>query len=404
MNKAVAAVEFGSSKVVSLIGRRKPYGEMDVMGVGVATYAGIRNGGWVDIEGLQAAVDESLHQAESTARRKIHQVYIGVEGDFLRWSRMTGSIDIRGHSEVDEQDVLKAIDVARKANVEEGRQEIYSYPTMFFLDNKEVNDPIHMPGRRLELDCQFASVDRRWQRHLAGMMDRLGLTVVQWVPTILAESLLLLPPDVRDKGAILIDVGYFCTNVALVQRDGVVYHRSIPVGGFHFVNDLMAGLGLSLEQAEASKRRFVLGYDVNNVTLQPFEELPPESRPSKRITAVDISTVIEARAEELAELILWEISKASDDFRATARGGAYLTGGGIAYMRGSRELLQRFLDMPVRIAAPTLQGINRPDQSGAVGVLDFALTEEELHGDGVAVPGFIRKILDVFSLNKEEGF
>ncbi|MDE7464077.1 MAG: hypothetical protein K2M48_03515, partial [Clostridiales bacterium] len=72
MNKSVAIIDFGTSKIKVLIGSRGINDTVNIDGIGICDYAGFVGGEWLDAEGLGEAVAQAVATAESSARLKIN--------------------------------------------------------------------------------------------------------------------------------------------------------------------------------------------------------------------------------------------------------------------------------------------------------------------------------------------
>ena len=139
--------------------------------------------------------------------------------------------------------------------------------------------------------------DNNFIELIDGIVKNMGLKEVEYVSSSLAESLYLLDPQVRDSGAILIDVGYLTSFVALVKGDGLIALNQFSVGGGHISADLCQILQISFKEAENLKRKVVLSlaatdsdfYEVNvngNVT-------PVSAKLTNQIVASRLDMIVE---------------------------------------------------------------------------------------------------------------
>ena len=80
--KNFAVVDFGSSKVVTLVGGAGVNDTLITMGKGEISYAGFQNAEFLEPESLKAVIGSSIANAEDNAQEKITEVYIGVPGEF----------------------------------------------------------------------------------------------------------------------------------------------------------------------------------------------------------------------------------------------------------------------------------------------------------------------------------
>ena len=95
----------------------------------------------------------------------------------------------------------------------------------------------------------------------------------------------------------------------------------------------------------------------------------------------DLAHVIEARVEEIFQLILHEISQSGYDGLLPA--GIVLTGGA-AQLRGITAVAERILNVPARVAPPkNLHGLvdtlHSPAYATSVGLLRWAMSENHAY-------------------------
>jgi cell division protein FtsA len=145
----------------------------------------------------------------------------------------------------------------------------------------------------------------------------------------------------------------------------------LPVGGNHITNDVAVGMRVPFEAAEQLKIDY--GH-ARHETIDPTEVVQVKAFGDGGIARVqrrDLAEIIEARAEEIFQLILQEIKRSGYDGLLPA--GVVITGGA-SQLRGLRELGRQVLGLPVRIGTPqNLQGltdaIDSPAYATSVGLL-----------------------------------
>jgi len=172
-----------------------------------------------------------------------------------------------------------------------------------------------------------------------------------------------------------VDMGGGTTDLAIFI-EGTVWHTAVlPVAGWHVTNDVAHGLRLPFELAEAVKLQYghanVRELDsIESFPVQPFgEELP------SKVLRRDLANIIEARVEEIFELVLQEAKRSGYDGLLPA--GVVLTGGS-TLLPGMREVASRTVRMPVRIAHPEkitgmADTLRSPAFSTSVGLLRLGL-------------------------------
>ena len=108
MRQTVAAIDFGTSKIVCVIAQKRAGAAYHVLGSGTVPYAGYSDGRWNDIKKLEDATYAAIREAELSAKRKVRQIYVGVPGDFTRAVCGRAKVDVMSKDRrVSKQDVLK---------------------------------------------------------------------------------------------------------------------------------------------------------------------------------------------------------------------------------------------------------------------------------------------------------
>jgi cell division protein FtsA len=150
----------------------------------------------------------------------------------------------------------------------------------------------------------------------------------------------------------------------------------LAVGGNHITQDIAHGLRLPMTQAEEVKKQ--QGHAVRTevgaeeyFSIRPFGEDHPA-----QINRQDLAHIIEARTEEIFNLILQEVKRSGYDGLLPA--GMVLTGGTSA-LPGIQTVAHEVLHMPIRTAQPEnliglVEKLNSPSYSTSVGLLHWALT------------------------------
>ena len=84
MKSNIAAIDFGTSKIVTLVAESSGNQRCDIVGAGIAAYDGFLEGEWNNAAVLNEMIQKSISEAESQSKRKIHEINVGVPGEFTR--------------------------------------------------------------------------------------------------------------------------------------------------------------------------------------------------------------------------------------------------------------------------------------------------------------------------------
>ena len=347
----VVGLDVGTTKICAVIGRPKPGGGLDVIGVGSAPSRGLRRGVVVNIDSTVEAIKQAVADAEQMAGIDVSRVWAGVAGGHIRSLNSRGVVAISGRErEVSAADVERAVEAARAINVPQDREIIHVLPQTFAVDDADgVREPIGMSGVRLEVEVHIVTAAVTSVQNVVRAVNRAGLTVQDVVLEPIASAEAVLFPDEKELGVVLIDIGGGTTDMALF-RDGAIWHTAIiPLGGDHITNDVAVGLRTPMADAEDLKKR----YGCAVTAMVPAEEtvdVPSVGgRKARQLSRQVLSEIIQPRVEEIVTLVARELTRAG--FQDAATAGIVVTGG-TSIMEGIPELAEAIFDQPVRRGVP----------------------------------------------------
>ena len=305
----VVGLDVGTTKICAVIGRPKPGGGLDVIGVGSAPSRGLRRGVVVNIDSTVEAIKQAVADAEQMAGVDVSRVWAGVAGGHIRSLNSRGVVAISGRErEVSAADVERAVDAARAINVPQDREIIHVLPQTFAVDDADgVREPIGMSGVRLEVEVHIVTAAVTSVQNVVRAVNRAGLTVQDVVLEPIASAEAVLFPDEKELGVVLIDIGGGTTDMALF-RDGAIWHTAIlPLGGDHITNDVAVGLRTPMADAEDLKKR----YGCALTSMVPAEEtvdVPSVGgRKARQLSRQVLSEIIQPRVEEIVTLVAREL-------------------------------------------------------------------------------------------------
>jgi cell division protein FtsA len=199
-----------------------------------------------------------------------------------------------------------------------------------------------MQGVRLEVDTHIITASIPNVRNLEQAFEKASIGVKHRTVSGLASAEAVLTRQQREAGTAVVDIGAGTTNVIVVE-DGEVQHIAvIPVGGTHVTNDLAIGLKTDLDVAEKVK--------IEHATLEKTARSTFSIQHEKQqytFAADDVSMIIEARIEELLELVDKELKKIG---RSRKLPGGVIFTGGTANIAGLAEYAKEKLELPAKKA------------------------------------------------------
>lgn len=395
MKTQIAAIEFGTSKIVTMIAQSGGMDRLDIIGSGTVPYDGYSDGDWNTPGQMIQRVGDSIAAAELEANTKIKEIYVGVPGEYIHVRACESEVDLPD-GEVTEEAVNAVQDAAAdKLRIREsGGMVMHRTPSWFIVDDGKKTMSPGGRGAKLRAKTTFIIADPQFIEDVSEMLGQHDITILGFLSPSLGESLLVLSLEERDRGALLIDVGYLNTEISVVEGDAIVYHAILPRGGGHITADLAMELRVPMRAAEQIKRNYVFNPD--EFDMDSFSEVYDDKGRRRTFPRDVVSRIAESSFKELSDMIAMTISNDAEQFLGK-RSQVYLTGGGIALMRGAREALAAAIGRPVKISAAKSSKLNSPVYASALGLADLIFDSIEGQGDSEEKLG--NRIKSIFGRN-----
>jgi cell division protein FtsA len=349
----ITAIDIGSWKVSALIARKTENGGLAVLGTGQRESRGVRRGFVVDMERTEAAVRETVEQAEKVAGTNIEKVILSFSAGSVE-SKVEPVETVIGGRAIAQQDVDALFERARDRIDPQGhRVMLQAQPTLYTIDGvRGVARPLGLHAERLSVDVHVVLAEGAPLRNLETAVRGAYLDVDTVVAAPIATAAACLSDEDRDLGVALVELGAGVTNVSLHIGGMLVGLRSIPIGASDITDDIASAFGIRRSQAERMKCFYGSAMQ-NRRDYRDVIEIAPvasaDNAEPRKITRAELVGVI---CERLGRLMK-EVSVALDEmgFHSPVGRQVVLTGGG-ADLKGIADYAQTTLGRAVRIGKP----------------------------------------------------
>ncbi len=405
MERTIVALDIGTTKVCALVAEVGPPPDnlMRIVGVGTVPSKGLRKGVVVNVGEVSTAITEALHKAERTSGYDIASAYVGLAGSHVDSVNSHGVVAIsRGEKGIRPVDVERALEAARAIDIPHNREILHIIPRSFTVDGADgVRDPIGMQAYRLEVEAHIVTGSTSSIRNLIKCVQNAGLQIDALVLEPLASGETVLTEIEREMGVVLIDIGGGTTDIAIFIEGSIWHAVVLPIGGEQITNDVAIGLRTPFDAAEQIKLKY--GHALPEMVM-PEERVEVTTFGGDGVSEVSrefLAEIIEARTEEILEIVLKEIKRSGYDGLLPA--GVVLTGG-TSELPGIRELARDVLGLPARTGTPqNLRGLVDTLQSPAfatsVGLLEWGIKHDDQptarHSaeSGLKIPSWLKAFL-----------
>lgn len=332
--KRTFVIDIGSSKL-SFLDASASGGALVINRFETFPYEGYTLGHLPNAVSLSEAVDELLSREAQRFELRARTVSIGIPAPFIR-SIMT-SCEVKTPSgKVAESDLDYLIECGEDISTPPDLVLMHTTPYKYAVNGLACGgSPIGLHSTKLSAGFCHAFADERLVSLVSEAVDSAGWRMGSLISSPMACASFTIPFNARLSGAILIDCGGAHCDVSAIKGNAVIRTESFGIGGAHFANDIAYGFDLSPAVSEELKRGYCFGLDYSSAS----EPVRVQSDPSLFVDPADLQLIVEARAEEFADRLLYALDSCRSIISSSAP--VYLVGGGLSDMRGCVDFLSK---------------------------------------------------------------
>ncbi len=370
----IIAVDLGDSNVVVAVGTAASGGQINVEHIFSKPSKGVRAGKIENINQAIESIESVLDELREQTGIKPLELYAGISGEFIYCTSHTDHVYVPDHKFGVTQQVVDALsERMNNVMVSEERFIMERIPQRYVINGSiEVDNPVGVFGSPLSSTFNFISADNEFYCRLDMAIRRLSITPRKIFSNAVVVGDAVLTPDEKEEGVAVIDMGGDLTDIAIYRHNILRYIATIPIGAKAINSDIRT---LTIPERYIESLKLKYGCALSKSVRQDFSVIIKgrSKHDHREIAIYNLAAVIEARARDIAELIMQEIEDSG--FADSLTYGIVLTGGS-AQLRGIGELIKEVTDYDVRVAEPeevvsaeTVENITSSSDSTVVGLL-----------------------------------
>ncbi len=375
-DELIAAIDIGTTKVSTLIGRLKKNNVVEIKGYGLSKSRGIKKGLVIDINEVTKSILDSVELAEKSSNLFIDNAYIGVTGKHIAFENNYNELTIASPNKIVRKiDVDRLISLTNRINLPSQYEVIHTIIKQFVADGeKGIEDPIGLATERLGVELLIIFGSSSIMRNIINCVKSANLEIEDIIIEALASSEAVLSNEEKDSGVILLDIGGGTTDVAVYKNKKMVFTYCLPVGGDLITNDISIGLNIPFAKAEEIKKRFA-NVDYNFPDLLNKASISEMNINTNKTTlSIQLYNIVSSRIKEMMQIIKDKIDEYG--ILNSIPCGLVITGGS-SQTKGILKMSSAVFNMPSRIGiCIDVEGpsevVNNPIFSTGVGILKYA--------------------------------
>ena len=368
--KSVAALDIRSSEITAVVGERGVNNTFIIKSKYSCDYDGYAEGELIDEGSFLTAVSDVVRSTIS-ASGGVKSFYVGVPGEFIKIVNSDKVVSYSSVKKISKSDLDYIAGMAAPDDTEEYQSIRHSSLYYVVSDKRKLINPIgtvsdSLLGKFCFYQCKNSFVNTL----LKAFKKFKSVENINLIPTVYAESMYLIEPELRDEFAILFDLGYISSSYSVICGNGLAFNESFSVGIGHIAAYLMTELEIPFDVASA----FLAKVNLNaKETLNTIEECDYEGKTYKFSTEI-LRDKIREGLDGVCETL--EACRQSFTWKNLDGKTVYITGEGVKMIRGTAEHISNRLVKNVEIIAPSVPYYDKPQFSSILSLLNTALIDE----------------------------
>jgi cell division protein FtsA len=343
-------LDIGTTKITVIVGRKNEHGKIEILGMGKAPSAGVMRGIVANIDKTTNSIKIALEEAITKSGVQIKNVNVGIAGQHIKSLQHRGQL-IREdlETEINDNDISKLVQNMYKLVMVPGEEIVHVIPQEYIVDKQDgFPDPRGMVGVQLEANFHIITGQTAAIKNIKKCVNNAGLAMSGLTLEPLASASAVLADEEMEAGVALVDIGGGTTDIAIF-KDGIIRHTAvIPFGGNIITQDIKEGCSILENQAELLKIKFGSALASQNKENEIVSIPGLRGREPKEISLKNLASIIQARLEEIIELVHHEIKNSGE---SPLIAGIVLTGGG-SQLKHIHQLVEFFTGVECRIGFP----------------------------------------------------
>lgn len=379
--KDIAVLNITSRQASAIVGSKRAQSVFGIKSIVEKQHQGFENGQWFDADETVDIAKAVLLDAMKSADSRTKRLFIGVPAEFITVVAKEVSIRLDRERRVVDDDIAYLL--KKGDNFDSDRFLTINTSAIYFsIDKKDkiYNDVRDMHASEVEACVSYMLCEKDFVNMFDNVASSLGFTDVRYVAGCWAECMGLLEKEQRDSVYMLIDIGYLSSSISIAKGEGILDMKSFSMGGAHICADIYEALDVPFEMAEEAKRLVDLNLNYN-------DEAVLVSDGENAVYAADAGEIAKNRLDVFAEIISDVLKEFEEDTPSYMQ--IYLTGEGVAPIRGAKKYLSEQLGKNIEIITPKLPGFVKPGDSSKASLLLMADNLSRFD-----FGGFIKKIFN----------
>ncbi|MDR2814306.1 MAG: cell division protein FtsA [Prevotellaceae bacterium] len=352
-NSYVTAIDIGTTKIATVIGRVTPNGRVFVEDQQCTFSRGVNRGLVVNVEDTASSIKDCLSKLYEKRNVRPDRVVVGIAGRHIS-SRQSSAKRIRQKPGelITEREISELKKQMYSIALKPGQQILHVIPQEYTIDGTPVAKAVGCTGNELVGNYYIVVSDTSAMENIKMSIERCGLTMDNLVLEPIASANAVLTGEEKDAGVVLLDIGGGTSDLLIYHKNIIHTTQVISGGGELITGDIRDVCKISAQMAERLKCEHGSCFSecCSEDIIIPYSKDTAE-REQGRITQKLLAEIIDARMEEIIDAVSYVIRESGYEREVSSM---VLTGGG-SQLKNLPQLFKLRTGLDVRVGYPKVQ-------------------------------------------------
>ena len=362
-NKVV--LDFGSQHLKVLIGKTNG-GELDIVSSAEVEYGGFMQGEFLELDKLGGAIKQVLTLAEQDRGSSIKEVCVGVPAEFCTVKVKNVAQNFEKRIKIKQKILDELFFIGDDFDKFTTHKVISANLVYAYLDDGEMHtNVLGEYSSSIESKIAYILAEVKFIDVVESLLKILGVKVKNFISSSLAQVKYLFHNKEQDS-AVLFDIGHITSSVSYIENGSLIALNEFSLGGGFITGDIMQKLKIPYEVAENLKKKVVLSF---SPSASDFYEVKNKSEIIE-VPAITVNNIVRQRISGIIKAIYKSLR--INDSLIKDDSSFYITGGGLCYIKGAKDILSNAVNTEVQIVVPNMAQLDKPNYTSSLALLYLA--------------------------------
>ena len=201
----------------------------------------LKKGKIIEPERVAKSIKEAVSSAEQISELSVNSAYVNIKGMNVRIEKVVVESDVEkpddGLSIKDINNLFAKLQIS--THLDKNEQIIDILPYEYIVNGRSYKEePIGAFCKTYSTEAEIVIAKGEYIAGVQRALKLADITLDGLILETLATSNIVLMPEEKESGVLLVDIGGGHTDISVYKNSKIEFYDTIPVGGDHITNDI----------------------------------------------------------------------------------------------------------------------------------------------------------------------